>query len=199
MKRRAYLLLFVLFLNSLWLLRPSPAYACSCVPPQPPADAFSQSDAVFTGRVTGRQTPIIIPVLTPLLARLLPNLFFYHSLRYSLAVTDSWKGADTTQVTVVTGLGGGDCGYSFETGKEYLVYAHQSGNNWTTNICTRTDLAASPGTADDFTYLATQSTLPLTTPFPWFNIVCGLALFILVATTGIGWRIWRKRKRESEP
>src|SRR5258708_4102213 len=38
-----------------------------------------------------------------------------------------------------TGLGGGDCGFDFEVGKQYLVYAfNDEAGELSTNICTRT-------------------------------------------------------------
>ena len=53
-------------------------------------------------------------------------------------------------MAVITGMGGGDCGYIFEVGKEYIVYCDQEKQSLrgktevpaflTTNICTRTQL-----------------------------------------------------------
>src|ERR1041385_658039 len=38
-------------------------------------------------------------------------------------VLSSYRGNVSGKVSVLTGLGGGDCGFDFETGKQYLVYA----------------------------------------------------------------------------
>jgi len=38
-------------------------------------------------------------------------------------VLRSYRGNASGKVSVLTGLGGGDCGFDFETGKQYLVYA----------------------------------------------------------------------------
>ena len=47
---------------------------------------------------------------------------------YTLIITDKYKTvtgtADTIQI--ITGFGGGDCGYNFEIGKDYIVY----GDTW---------------------------------------------------------------------
>jgi len=44
-----------------------------------------------------------------------------------------------TEVEIVTGLGGGDCGYAFQSGVDYFVYARKDGRGrLTTNICSRT-------------------------------------------------------------
>lgn len=50
----------------------------------------------------------------------------------------SWKNEFKDTVSITTGRGGGDCGYEFEVGKRYLVYANGDKNNLRTNICTRT-------------------------------------------------------------
>lgn len=198
MKRNIYrLLLFVLFLNSLFLALPQPAYACSCVGPTPPADAFRDSGAVFTGRVTNLATAIQIPFITPALARL--GIFTsdpWNTRQAALTVTRSWKGVATTQITVRTGQGGGDCGYGFQEGHEYLIYAYQSNNNWITNICTRTAPTAFAGAADDFTYLTTQPTLTLTPTAPSRSLAPYLAIPLLLLPLALAaiWYIRRKRK-----
>lgn len=70
-----------------------------------------------------------------------------HPDKYYLAirtrVEKSWKGTSSRKITITTGQGTGDCGYSFETGKKYLVYAYgEKDGSVGTNICTRTYLAA---------------------------------------------------------
>ncbi|HEV7643339.1 MAG TPA: hypothetical protein VGO50_05285 [Pyrinomonadaceae bacterium] len=61
-----------------------------------------------------------------------------YSREVRLKVSKSWKGAASSQITIMTGGGGGDCGYFFEVGKSYLIYAYDDRENLTTNICTRT-------------------------------------------------------------
>ncbi|MCI0700094.1 MAG: hypothetical protein L0241_03290, partial [Planctomycetia bacterium] len=54
-------------------------------------------------------------------------------------VVKGWKGADSERIVVVSGIGTGDCGYPFEVGQTYLVYASLSSTDeLSTNICTRT-------------------------------------------------------------
>jgi hypothetical protein len=48
-----------------------------------------------------------------------------------------WKGAHCGTVTVQTASDSAACGYSFEVGRTYLVYAFKEGG-LSTNICTRT-------------------------------------------------------------
>ena len=67
--------------------------------------------------------------------------------RVTLEVSAVWKGPIARETVVFTGSGGGDCGYFFEPGKEYLVYATMPNggspqivpaNSLTTGICSRT-------------------------------------------------------------
>ena len=41
----------------------------------------------------------------------------------TFAVNQTFKGTSTATVRLATGFGGGDCGYAFETGQTYVVYA----------------------------------------------------------------------------
>ncbi|SFB03914.1 MULTISPECIES: hypothetical protein [unclassified Bacillus (in: firmicutes)] len=59
-------------------------------------------------------------------------------------MNSTWKGVSESQVIVVTGQGGGDCGIDFVEGEEYLVYANQSSiyedsDYLSAGICSRTN------------------------------------------------------------
>jgi hypothetical protein len=73
--------------------------------------------------------------------------------RVLLRVTEPFLGVNTAEVEVDTGAGGGDCGYRFREGREYLVYAHRSGptGRLQVSICSRT--AALESAAEDVAYL----------------------------------------------
>lgn len=49
-----------------------------------------------------------------------------------------WKGKLSREVNIFTGRGGGDCGYQFEVGESYLVYASGANESLSTTICQRT-------------------------------------------------------------
>ena len=49
-----------------------------------------------------------------------------------------WEGPSKKQVTVQTGLSGASCGYPFEFGESYLVYAYAGQSAPHTSLCTRT-------------------------------------------------------------
>jgi len=72
--------------------------------------------------------------------------------RVSFKVSEIFRGDVGASVIIRTGLGGGDCGYAFEVGSSYLVYAHQvPTGELTTGICSRTRPLSEA--LDDLTYL----------------------------------------------
>jgi hypothetical protein len=129
------------------------AVACSCIQVGDALAAVPETDAVFRARAltsmmvlvnddgtivykTGRQSP------TGFVRRLVV-----------LRIEELFKGAVAPLIVLVTGSGGGDCGYVFEDGKEYLVFAEMTSDKrmktvvsssevLTTSICTFTQPAA---------------------------------------------------------
>ena len=61
-------------------------------------------------------------------------------LSVRIRVVESFRGTQKVGdlVDVRTGMGGGDCGYHFEIGKQYLVDARDQGGTLNTEICSRT-------------------------------------------------------------
>jgi hypothetical protein len=55
--------------------------------------------------------------------------------RVRLKVEESFKGVATRKAVLYTGWGGGDCGYEFERGARYLVYASDYAGGLYTGIC----------------------------------------------------------------
>ena len=59
----------------------------------------------------------------------------------SCDVSRSYRGAPEKRVRIRTGLGGGDCGFHFEVGEHYLVYASAGDSGQlSTGICSGTAL-----------------------------------------------------------
>ena len=208
MKRNLALrLLICLTVLTIPFLLPSPASACSCMMPGTPAEAFRDYEVVFSGTVTGisgTYSPVVA-LLDQILIRLnLSPTYFYTNGLWGNAVTfsvhQSWKGISATEVTVYTGSGGGDCGYSFTPGSDYLVYGYSmdgtSGSELGTGICTRT--AELSYATEDLTYLNTLPTLPLTpvSNNTWMYVAgCSITVFALL---GAGTALWlRRRKRKT--
>jgi hypothetical protein len=66
----------------------------------------------------------------------------------SFRLLRTYQGLAPEKVTVLTGMGLGDCGFDFETGKQYLVYADRiDANNLFTSICTGTSRLEEAGPA----------------------------------------------------
>lgn len=114
----------------LWLLLPLPAVACDCVHPGPPCKAFAGTPTVFAGRVVGIST----------IGLKAPSGDDYEDRFISFEVERSYRGWTAKTAEVVTGWGGGDCGYDFRQGERYLVYAypHRETGKLYTGICQRT-------------------------------------------------------------
>jgi hypothetical protein len=69
----------------------------------------------------------------------------------SFAVGRVFRGKAQDHVAILTGLGGGDCGYYFQTGQTYLVYASMApAGTWFASICSGTNAIEDAGTAMRF-------------------------------------------------
>src|SRR5713226_7083575 len=112
----------------------SPLWACTCAGGGSPCQAAGRSVAAFTGTVLA---------ITDQAAQFLPSSntgVFAASRRQNgapipsspparvvrMRVRDVLSGISPgqTEIEIVTGQGGGDCGYAFQTGIDYVVYAH---------------------------------------------------------------------------
>lgn len=108
------------------LLVPVDALACSCARPQPVDEAVENALRVFHGEV------VSIEKLNPL------------SERVTFRVSEHFKGEPVETLQVDTPIHGPSCGYPFQEGSDYVVYAHGEGDWLATNSCSRTTLAV-PG------------------------------------------------------
>ena len=135
-----------LFLGSAIFLLCVSAYearACTCVSSGPPCQAFWQTDAVFSATVISKS---IITVDSGIES--VPKL---QQMAVKLLVEDTFRGSlGGNDVEIVTGMGGGDCGYNFEKGKKYLVYANEDRGRLYVGICSRTRLLSEA--AEDLNY-----------------------------------------------
>lgn len=142
---------FVSFLG----LPPQTALACSCVLDISQAESFANAEAVFSGRVLSLASD------TSLMGA------FRQYRKAEIEVQTVWKGDVTNPATLVTGLGGGDCGYDFIEGKSYLFYTHKGEmygggrGKLETGICSSTKLLAA---AEEDLLLLGQGKSPLEKP-----------------------------------
>ena len=95
---------------------PGGCLACACASWDGPAAARERSTVVFQGRVVAITEE-----------RLRSG---YANQRVTLRVGRTWKGMATSELTLYTGMGYGDCGYPFQVGTEHLIYASQANNSY---------------------------------------------------------------------
>ena len=109
--------------------------ACDCKPSPPPKKALEEATAVCLAEVVkvevdgdGRNRTVTLKVET------------------------WWKGGNGTELVVSTAKAGATCGYNFEKGKRYLVYAHaqEKGKPLRVSLCSRTRTEKEAETSGDF-------------------------------------------------
>ncbi len=99
---------------------PRLARACSCLPPQPPAQAMKDSAAVFEARMFA-QSPAD-----------------HDLIRYEFEVSRVWKGDVAARAVVFSHKHGATCGRSYKVGVTYLVYARDQDGRLRDGLCSRT-------------------------------------------------------------
>ncbi|HMH43043.1 MAG TPA: carboxypeptidase regulatory-like domain-containing protein, partial [Pyrinomonadaceae bacterium] len=106
-------------------------FACECAGERPACQEYGEASAVFIGTVINSR--IVTVKESPYLERM-------RAVRISL--DESFRGVEGAEVEVLTGFGGGDCGFGFRETQQYLVYAYLSEQDQKlhTSICTRTKL-----------------------------------------------------------
>ena len=152
---------------------PDRAYACSCaveagVTKQERAqEAFSQAAAVFAGEVTNIEDPPPSSVVSSV-----------DPVTVTFDVSEAWKGAGSGTREITTPMSGASCGYEFQSGEEYLVYAPE---NMEVLLCGETKPLSNAKA--DLEVLGTANTLPDTSGITTPNAVAGIAGLVLVLAT----------------
>jgi len=107
---------------------PASGVACSCEIAGPPCEAAWKSDAVFAGTVRS-----VVEIDHDAYER--P----YGSRLVTVDVERAFANAATGPLELITGRGGGDCGYQFAVGQRYLIYATKTPTgHWHASTCSRT-------------------------------------------------------------
>jgi hypothetical protein len=114
------------------LLLVSLVSACSCVQPGSVKEEFNISDSVFLGKVLSVNTD---------LTEYISVIKFDTDLIY--------KGQDIAEIK--TSASSASCGYNFEQGEDYLVYAREIEGETFVSLCSRTALAYD--SEEDLAYL----------------------------------------------
>lgn len=119
MRRLTFLLVSVLMIAAFSAFPFSEyAYACSCAveagatPRELAEDYFSRADAVFAGEVVQIEEPSPSTVVSSVAP-----------VNVSLRTREVWKGPQQETLGVTTAVSSASCGFDFEEGEEYLVYA----------------------------------------------------------------------------
>lgn len=126
-----------------------PAYGCSCMRPGSASEERDRTTAVFSGTAS----------------RITPTAQGSYTVHFT--VDEQWKGESASTLQVQTAGNSAACGYNFEAGKDYLVYAYASGDDPLTaenilsvGLCGRTNLLANA--TEDIVELNSQPAAPST-------------------------------------
>lgn len=133
---------FLVFLAAV-VFTSSSAFACTCAfGGGAPCQEFWRADAVFSGTAVSSGSIDVDYGGFKSEKRL---------LRFT--VDQPFRGMQSAEVEVITGWGGGDCGYQFKIGQRYLVYAYreEKGTRLSTSSCTRTRLLTEAN--DDLSFI----------------------------------------------
>lgn len=102
------------------LLGPDRAYACSCAvetgisAEERIEDAFSLGGAVFSGEAVSIEGPAESAAMSSAAP-----------VTVTFDVSEVWKGPQANTLEATTAVSSASCGYNFQTGEEYLVYASE--------------------------------------------------------------------------
>mgnify|MGYP002400743113 CR=1 FL=1 len=133
MKKKKWLMMTIaasLLFGSI-ALEPERASACSCAVNESVAEERNRSDAVFEGTVIGRKQ-----------TKKLFNRSSADPVAWTFQVHEVWKGGVVPEITVQSAMSGASCGFEFEQGRTYLVYARDTGEGrLDVSLCSRTALS----------------------------------------------------------
>jgi hypothetical protein len=122
--RVSYLAILLTLVAGMFVLTSSPAYACDVEDPPSPDIAVEQATAVFSGEVQ------------ELIETERADGETAHAVTFD--VSRVWKGVRSETVSVETEASEAICGYPFEVGEQYLVYAHGDPGELYTGLYHRT-------------------------------------------------------------
>lgn len=136
-------LILALLCSTPLLIKTESAFACSCARPGSVNESLAQATVVFAGQVID---------IEPIDNR---------RVEVEFDVETVWKGSNTSTISVYTAPNPAVCGYSFEIGRSYLVYARENRGSLSVNQCSRTNLLSE--SSDDLTLLNKQDNQPRAT------------------------------------
>jgi hypothetical protein len=148
-------------------------WGCSCAGGSTPCSAAGSAAAAFIGtvlNVADPPAPVITPGTGPTGTRRMahrladnstPPVRQLRTIRIRIGEVLSGVKLGQQEIEILTGFGGGDCGYPFQIGSEYVVYAYKnSDGRLETGICSRTRPLAEAG--DDVAYFHSMASASAT-------------------------------------
>ena len=117
------------------------AFACTCMR-MTACEAFARAEAVFIGSV--RSSSVV---------KTSNENDSFPQIAYRFSIEQNFFGVEGQEVEIITGRGGGDCGFAFGRNVAYLIYAHRNSTTgkFSTSICTRTRPVSEAD--EDLTYI----------------------------------------------
>lgn len=114
------------------------AVACSCIRMGDGLEAVKETDAVFRARAVTSVVVLVNEDGTIAYKDGRQDQTGYVQRLVALRIEEVFKGTVAPLIVLVTGSGDGDCGYIFEDGKEYLVFATVSSEKRLTTLARST-------------------------------------------------------------
>jgi hypothetical protein len=149
----------------------SAAHACSCAAAVTPEQALQRSGSVFTGTVVN-----IVPPPPGIISNTgSPEEVTFRVANVSKGPAPS---ADGT-IVITTAVNGASCGYNFQVGGRYRVYAYNAGQNLQTDLCSGTNLISM-----DSTLPSPQANVPVVGPSssPYYLMILAFAVLVSVVS-----------------
>jgi hypothetical protein len=127
-----------LILTTILLIFWEQGYACKCNGPGTVKESFKSSELIIYGKVVRRDTVVLSKTINEgeakeVRARLkdekqrLQDFEMTYVLRIELEIIEKFKGDRVRKsIVIYTPLLSASCGYRFEEGKEYIVYASKN-------------------------------------------------------------------------
>jgi hypothetical protein len=130
----------------LWIVHHPDAQvlACSCMEsPLSTQQALERYDAVFLGQILEMRLRSTDHPAQP------DGSEPVDGIEVVAKVLETWKGTDQDRIQLFTNPDGGSCGYPFEIGQRYLIWATRSHDELTVSSCGRTKRVGTPGVDTD--------------------------------------------------
>jgi hypothetical protein len=131
MKRYILLLLFSLSLFN--------SYSCCCAFWGSVENDIKVSKLIIKGKVIKKRKIVLS-------RKFFGNeLYKIHGFLNTIEIDKTYKGKKREYIKIISGKGGGDCGFRFKKGKSYIIFSshkrtYKMKNFFTTSICTSTSI-----------------------------------------------------------